>query len=55
MNETKHDQEYRKKKLAAQKAKFAIKAFKVGVNRMREIVKNKDKLKQFKQDLAKQE
>lgn len=37
------------------KAKLATKAFQVGVSRVINIVKNKDKLKQFNADMANQE
>jgi hypothetical protein len=54
MDESEHIQEFQQKKTGAQKAekaKLARQAFRVGVGRVKELVQNKEKLKEFKQEL----
>lgn len=54
MERTKHRKDYQERQFklkAARKAQLARKAFKLGVNRVKEMVKNKEKLQQFKQAL----
>ena len=55
MEQSKHNQAYKERQFklkALRKAKVAREVFKLGVNRVKDMVHNKDKLSQFKSSLA---